>query len=497
MKVSVTLWSLCATLSCASWVPASSPPLARDLESRWQSRVNRRQVNSTTSGWPYRPFRTKGRDVVNSRDEVVTWAGVNWPLSGETMIPEGLEWKSAEDILSEVAYVGFNFIRMGYAIEMIDQIYERDGEDVPLEVSLIMALGYENGTRITDEIISKNPSWTRETTRFEIWSDIARIAGSKGVYIHPDVHVGKAQWCCSHTDGNAWFDDVNFNTKNWLRGLSYVATWAKDHPNIASMSLRNELRESWNRTDLYYNWETLVGNMSAGADAIYGANDELLITWSGMQYDQDLSALATRKNILTAPCYKCTAIRDAPRRKPVYFDLGAHPWADKVVWELHLYPMSEDLDTGTCEVIEAELYRNGFNALGIEAPAGCKINIDGNTTTTTNTNININTTTIPIAPENCMPAQRITPVIFSEFGNAQDASLYTSTVQNCIRQYTEKHGISWMMWSLAGSYRIRSGVQGLADTWGLTNADWSGWRDPKTIDGYWRSWIHNMKLRGP
>ncbi|OTA97242.1 glycoside hydrolase family 5 protein [Hypoxylon sp. CO27-5] len=468
MKLSGILCSLCATLACASWVPAA-PALPRSLESHWQRRLDRRQGNSTGE-WPYGPFRTKGRDVVNSLGEVVTWAGVNWPMSGETMIPEGLEWKSAEEILDDVASVGFNYIRMGYAIQMIDEVYDRGGEDVPLEVALIMALGYENGTRVTNEIIEKNPSWTRETTRFEIWSDIASIAATKGIYIHPDVHVGKAQWCCSHTDGNAWFDDVHFNASNWRRGLSYVATWAKDHPNIVSMSLRNELRESWNRTDLYYNWETLVGNMSAGADAIHEANPDLLITWSGMQYDQDLSALATKKNILTAPCYKCTAIRDANRRDAVYFDLDSHPWADKIVWELHLYPMSEDVDTGTCEIIEAGLYRNGFNALGIDAPSACNITND------------------------CPPAQRLTPVIFSEFGNAQDATLYNSTVQNCIRGYTEKHGVSWMMWSLAGSYRIRSGVQGLVDTWGLTNVDWSGWRDPDTVENYWKPWVASMNL---
>lgn len=53
-----------------------------------------------------------------------------------------------------------------------------------------------------------------------------------------------------------------------------MATWASDHPNIVSMSLRNELRESWNDTDLYYNWQTLVGNMTAGCDAIHEANPD-------------------------------------------------------------------------------------------------------------------------------------------------------------------------------------------------------------------------------
>jgi endoglucanase len=353
---------------------------------------------------------------------------------------------------------------------MIDQVYERDGDDVPLEVAMILALGYENGTKVTNEIVSKNPGWTPQTTRFEIWSDLADIALKKGIFIHPDVHVGKAQWCCSHTDGNAWFDDLTFNTTNWKRGISYVANWAKNHPNIISMSLRNELRESWNSTDLYYNWQTMVGNMSAGADAIHDTNPDILITWSGMQYDEDLSALTTKKNILSAPCYKCTAICDADRRDPEYFDLGDHPWADKVVWELHLYGSSEDLDTGTCEVIQAGLYRNGFNALGIDPPSGCNITGD------------------------CPPAQRLTPVFLSEFGHQQDATLYNDTLQNCLQDFTKQHGINWAMWGLAGSYRIRSGVQGLADTWGLTNFDWDGWNSPDTIEGYWKPWVQAMNV---
>lgn len=80
---------------------------------RWAAdggHVQPRTGNSSV--WPHGPFSTKGRDIVDARGEVITWAGVNWPLSLETMIPEGLEWASAEEILDNVASVGFNFIRM-------------------------------------------------------------------------------------------------------------------------------------------------------------------------------------------------------------------------------------------------------------------------------------------------------------------------------------------------------------------------------------------------
>ncbi|KAH0147052.1 Exo-beta-1,3-glucanase, partial [Aureobasidium melanogenum] len=187
----------------------------------------RQETTNATSGlWPYGPFSTQGRDIVNTKGEAVTFAGVNWPSSGETMVPEGLEWASIEDILSRVQSVGFNFIRLTYAIEMIDQIYERNGSDIGLEITMINGLGYENGTKVTNEILAKNPTFNKDTTRFEIWDHIAQVALSKNIYIHPDVHVGKAQWCCNNTDGNAWFDDYNFPVANWKRGLQYVANWA-------------------------------------------------------------------------------------------------------------------------------------------------------------------------------------------------------------------------------------------------------------------------------
>jgi hypothetical protein len=52
------------------------PPAAQ--EPRF-SQHSRRQSNGTNFHGPYS---TQGRDVVDSRGEKITWAGVNWPMSG-------------------------------------------------------------------------------------------------------------------------------------------------------------------------------------------------------------------------------------------------------------------------------------------------------------------------------------------------------------------------------------------------------------------------------
>lgn len=330
-------------------------------------------------------------------------------------------------------------------------------------------------TKVTREIIAKNAGWSKDTTRFEVWDAIAQAAAAKNIYIHPDVHVGKAQWCCNNTDGNAWFDDYNFPVANWKRGLRYVAEWAKRHPNVASMSLRNELRRAVNMSSPTstsgYNWLSLVGNYTAATNAIHEVNPDILVTWSGMQYDQDLFALTSGSNLNTAPCYKCDAIRDGYRREPAVFNLADHPWANKVVYEIHLYSMSENLDTGSCPIIEAEFYRNGFNAMNVPKPAACNVTHE------------------------CPNAVRQTPVILSEFGSAQDATLFNDTLQGCIRNYTVANNVSWAMWSLAGSYRVREGSQGVPDTWGLTNYEFDGWRFPEGIEKWWKPWLSDMNVR--
>lgn len=104
------LWLAATTAVTAQFVRL---PHVAPAEPRWAANdrsLEPRQSNSSV--WPYGPLSTKGRDIVNARGEVITWAGVNWPMSLETMVPEGLEWVSASDILDNVASVGFNFIRM-------------------------------------------------------------------------------------------------------------------------------------------------------------------------------------------------------------------------------------------------------------------------------------------------------------------------------------------------------------------------------------------------
>jgi len=129
----------------------------------------RRQEEASTASWPDGPFRVEGRWILNASGKNVTYAGVNWSGHGEAMVPEGLQHQSVEYIVSKIKSAGINAIRLTFAIEMIDDIYAKDG-DADLETSFVKALGEQNGKKILAQVLEKNPSFTAKTTRLEVGS---------------------------------------------------------------------------------------------------------------------------------------------------------------------------------------------------------------------------------------------------------------------------------------------------------------------------------------
>ncbi len=176
---------------------------------------------------------------------------------------------------------------------------------------------------------------------------------------------------------------MDFDVSKWHRGHRYMANWAKNHTNIVSMSLRNELRKSAVRPYLEYNWKTWWGNVSEAAENIHATNPDLLITVSGLDYDIDLSALTTQANLLNASYASndLDEIANADSLPAMYADIGNTKFgkAKKAVLELHAYKQSDYYmdHLEDCAAIQAGLYRFGFNALGESArPEGCTNSTD-------------------------------------------------------------------------------------------------------------------------
>ncbi|KAI0018186.1 glycoside hydrolase family 5 protein [Xylariomycetidae sp. FL0641] len=384
--------------------------------------------------WPLGPFNTSGRWITDVEGTTFTYAGVNWPASVDTMVPEGLQYQSIDEIVAKIKSLGMNAIRLTYATEMIDQYFDNGQTDISIQEAFIDALGEEDGQALLDKVIEHNPSMKPDMGRLEVFERIMEVCWDQMINVHLDNHISKAGWCCNPTDGNSWWGDEHFSVSNWTRGLKFMAEKATDWPTVASMSLRNELRIPLTNLTLAsnsYNWEDWYSHVKQGADAIHSANPDLLIFVSGMSSDQDLSQVVQGTALVPGTG---TFNKD---------DFSGH--ANKLVLELHSYDNILGTPSSNCSETQETLFQNGFEALTNDATNQF-------------------------------------PVVLSEFGFAQNETLVDYPYANCLLDFVSQQHAGWMIWELSGSHYIREGTQDDDEKWGLLAHDWSDWRAPDFIN---------------
>ncbi|KAI1324250.1 glycoside hydrolase superfamily [Xylariaceae sp. FL0255] len=384
------------------------------------------------AAWPNGPLVTSGRWITDATGAKVTYAGANWPGSLETMIPEGLQYQSIADIVSQMKSIGINAIRLTYAIEMIDQYYANGEVDIPIQTAFTDALGQENGTAIYNKVVANNPSFRSNTTRLEVYDAIAEECAKQEIYVHLDNHVSKAIWCCSPLDGNSWWNDTYFDVGNWTRGLSFMANRGKSWTSLTSMALRNELRPPLTSTEVAetYNWETWYKYMQQGASAIHNANPDTLIFLSGLDSDTNLTAVV-----------QGTAL--TPGTQTFSFSDFA---ANKIVLELHEYDNIDGDPSESCNTTTSALSDGGADTVSSST------------------------------------AKNVFPLVITEFGQPQTSSAASDPFITCVLDYFEAQHAGWMIWAITGSYYIRQGTQDYDEEWGLLSHDWSSWRQPDFIN---------------
>ncbi|KAK7736140.1 hypothetical protein SLS53_007167 [Cytospora paraplurivora] len=215
---------------------------------------------AAAQSWPNGPFTTSGRDILDASGNVVTYAGANWPGAADVMIPEGLQYQSVANIVAKLKELNMNVIRLTYAIELIDQIYENGGVDIPISQAFVEALGETNGTAVYKEVLAANPDFSPNITRLE------------------------------------------------------ASAWTA----LTSMSLRNEPRTPADNTTLAdetYNWEYWYEYVKEGASSINTANPDPLIFLSGLDFDTWLTPVV-EKTALT-PGNGTFSYSDFPANKMV------------------------------------------------------------------------------------------------------------------------------------------------------------------------------------
>ncbi|KAK6930936.1 Glycoside hydrolase, family 5, partial [Dillenia turbinata] len=250
------------------------------------------------------PLSTNSRWIVDENGKRVKLACVNWPAHLDTMIAEGLSKQPLDAISQRIASLGFNCVRLTWAVDMVVQLERIEIIDVLFHLGLNDDM---NG-------FGANNLPLRRRTRLEAFVEVVHSLSRHNLMIILDNHLSKAGWCCGGSDGNGFFWDKHFNVDNWILSLKFLATIFKNVPAVVGMSLRNELRGKHQNQNDWYKY------MQLGAEAVHEGNPNLLVILSGLNFDLDLSFIKDRPVSLSFS------------NKLVY-EMHWYSWSDGAIWD--------------------------------------------------------------------------------------------------------------------------------------------------------------------
>ncbi|KAF2647409.1 glycoside hydrolase family 5 protein [Lophiostoma macrostomum CBS 122681] len=380
------------------------------------------------------PLHTSSRWILDSSNKRFKLKCINWAGHMEAMIPEGLHHNSASGIAQIVSDSGFNCVRLTFSIDMALSQSTKVSDSFSI---LASRTGADAGavSDLWNSVKAKN-SWIESATTGDAFGTVVDALGSHGIRVILDNHVSHASWCCNLTDGNGWwaeasgYNDGNsrfFKTASWTQGLAAMATFAKSHPAVAGIGLRNEIREV-PVVQSQGDWYTYIVQ---GAQAVHDANSDLLIIMGGTLSSTDAHFL-----------------RDKP--------LDRSPYGDKVVWEWHQYTFSPPWIASfkSCGIWKTAVGAvTGFLITQNQAYTG------------------------PLWLSEFGVGMTGGPPEQSGIGSADDYNYL-----KCIVEYASGNDGDWALWALQGNYYVRDGQVDYDEAWGLLNSDWSAWRNPAVKD---------------
>lgn len=170
------------------------------------SSVESSQVRPT-----FRKLRAQGSKIVDEDNRVVTLRGVNWfGLETEEFAPHGLWARSLDEMLDQIAGLGFNCLRVPFSNELLDPSSQPRSVNYALNPDLLNL----DGLGMLDALVEK--------------------AAERRLYVILDRHrpTAKAQsalWYTPEVSEEQWIEDWVFLAKRYAK-----------FPNVVAADLHNE-----------------------------------------------------------------------------------------------------------------------------------------------------------------------------------------------------------------------------------------------------------------
>ncbi|KAL1551964.1 cellulase [Salvia divinorum] len=353
---------------------------------------------------------TNSRWIVDSATgKRVKLTCVNWPSHLEPMIAEGLEKKPINDIIQKISGNGFNCVRFTWPTFMFTR---------PDYGNLKVFESLDKYNLSAAKVgISKNNPQILNMTVVELHKTVVGELGKNKVMVVLDNHVSRPTWCCDGNDGNGFFGDAYFEPKEWLQGLTAVATTYKGFPQVVGMSLRNELRGGRQNEPNWYKY------MQEGANTIHAQNPDLLVIVSGLNADTNLGYLRSKA-----------------------FNVN---FTNKLVFEAHWYTFGIPDKAWTAQT---------------------------NNLCATQTKRARDDYLFLTSAKNSFPVFMGEFGIDERGLNVADNRYIT-----CFLAVVAEFDVDWALWSLQGSYILRQGIVNHDEYYGILDIDWDRLRSPAFV----------------
>lgn len=156
--------------------------------------------------------------------------------------------------------------------------------------------------------------------------------------------------------------------------------------------------------------------MTKAAEVVHKANSDVLIFFSGLNYDTTLHEIVYGNPLSDS--------------SNATFDIRDYDFLHKAVFELHSYSSPTE-----CESFWSSLYSDGFACLN----------------------------------ESDTDVVNRLPVVLTEWGHSEEdiSDAYESVYSTCLHRKAAEYKFGWMLWTVLGDYYIRSGTQDVEDTWAI------------------------------
>jgi endoglucanase len=206
------------------------------------------------------PLHAVGSRLMNEQGAQVVLSGVNWfGFETQSFAPHGLQARNYQDMLNQMAHLGFNTLRLPYS----NQLFDASSQPTGIDYTLNPDLRGLHGLALLDRIVAG-----------------ARTAGLCVILDQhrPDAYAQSELWYTPKLSESRWLSD-------WVMLASHFR-----HSPLASTLIGADLHNephgpaTWGDGNASTDWRLAA---ERGGNAILGANPDWLIFVEGIEHYQN------------------------------------------------------------------------------------------------------------------------------------------------------------------------------------------------------------------